>query len=243
MVNHRSGKISFGIVPFFLYLCIMDKTAESEIIDYLYEKMVALMMPITHMPQTFIAFVAPLFKPSLQISPAPTFDNPVPQHINCIEVSSILTFDKPELRSIIRLLVAYEHHSKPTQKKLLPLKKNAHSKLCKNNYTLCEFYNFMLSIKDDYIAYLMVSARVVHSETLFNERRDTIEFSVWLSGFDIIGADNKLMQGQDELEVKKKWELLCIQKGYHSDFSTLIGRADAYINIFTMDYTVKRHNQ
>jgi hypothetical protein len=202
----------------------MDKTAESEIIDYLYEKMVALMMPITHIPQTFIAFVAPLFKPNLELSP-------------------ILTFDKPELRSIIRLLVAYEHQSKPTQKKLLSLKKNAHSKLCKNNYTLCEFYNFMLSIKDDYIAYLTVGARVVHSETLFNERRDTIEFSVWLSGFDIIGADNKLMQGQDELEVKKKWELLCIQKGYHSDFSTLIGRADAYINIFTMDYTVKRHNQ
>ncbi len=221
MVNHRSGNISFGNVPLFLYLCIMDKTAESEIIDYLYERMVSLMMPITHMPQTFIAFAAPLFKPNL-------------------EVSSILTFDKSELLRIIRLLVAYEHHSKSFRTSLLK-ERNVRSKLCKNNYTLCEFYNFINTVKDDYIAYLMIIARVVNSEHLLGEVRDTIEFSVGLAGFDIIGADNKLMEGQDALEVKKKWEALCIQRGYYSDFSELIGRADAYTNVFKMDYTIKRY--
>jgi hypothetical protein len=211
------------------------KRLENEVVEYLYERMVKQMLPISQMPKTFPAFIGK-FVGRTTSPPA----------------EAVLAFNKPEFENLIRLLMNYEQYGKPNKDKsgwngATPLSRrsypnavrkhnNEYKKLCKVHYRICEIFRLLELVPDDFIAYVKVSAALLGTEDDRLHRKIRVEFSIGLGGFDIMGADGKRLPHYKLQQVVNRWEQVCADEQFFSDFSILISKAGLNGIIFLMDY-------
>ena len=219
----------------------MDRTVEGQVAEYIYERLIKLAMPVTKMPLIFQGFIAPL-----------------EQRINA-PVTAILPFDRPEFQQAIQLLLGFEQHTKPNSKKSpwlkgTPLSRRSYadavrehnrqySGLCRNHTRLCETFDLLAHMPDDFIGYLQLSAIRLKDfdDDEFLERgyRNTriVEFAIGLAGFDLMNSQGKRMAMYERKLVTADWEQHCADHHYFTDFSLLIDQAEANGIIYLIDHT------
>jgi hypothetical protein len=171
--------------------------------------------------------------------------------------------------------MGFEVHTKPNSKKSpwlkgTPLSRRSyadavreHNKqyagLCKNHTRLCEMFDLLMYMPDDFIGYLRLNAvklgineqglmaNVAHTvdtflggelEEFFTRwRRNTIEFAIGLAGFDLMNSSGKKMALYERKQVTADWEQHCAEHHYFTDFSLLLDQAEANGIIYLIDHT------
>lgn len=205
-----------------------------EIVEYIYEKLRSMMMPITEIPATLRVLVSPIKRDYKSKSGAS------------------LAFGRSEFRELIGLLVGFERHGKDPKSRVALNADTSLSRLrthfgavrkhdstrdvvCKNYTRLCELYDFLYLIDEDFIAYMNVFCFRSTTGDLFNTME--IEFSIGLGGFDLVNSDGVVMNYAAQQFVTARWGRICSDCNYFNDFSRLIGTAEMNAILFMMDYT------
>jgi hypothetical protein len=221
----------------------MDKTIEAEVAEYIYERLVKLAMPVTQMPLSFHGFIAQL----------DWINNHPPS-------SAILPYNRSEFEQAIQLLIGFEQHAKPNAQKSAwtkgtPLSRRSYANavrehnpqykgLCKNHTRLCEVFELLHHMPDDFIGYLQLSAvkLIRFNNDDYDEytpilRARTFEFAIGLAGFDLMNSKNKPLRAYECNLAAYRWEQHCADHHYFTDFSLLINQAEANGIIYLIDHT------
>ena len=199
--------------------------SSNETIEYLYEKIIKLMMPVYQMPASFPAYISPVLSNNLHQGNY-----------------SVMPFNRSEFEHVIKLLIGYDHCnnivSQSRYNTNLCYKAFRLDDILYNAGILHELLELLEHVDNNFTAYLSISCIVTNSYRAMGSSlvRQNIEFSVCLAGFDPIDLNSKSLTGDALRDEIALWDRICIDHDFLHNFSVLVGEYNKSCIVFSADY-------
>jgi hypothetical protein len=189
------------------------KTAENEIVEYLYEYMIKRMIPVNEMPRTFRVFC----------------DGVIAGRIAAM--TATLPYNRSEFEEIIRALISFEKNS------VLPyigwnsnLEQDGYPPAvtdispiygCHNYHQLFTWYEFLQEVPNDFIITLNVQAVRSNRPKENSKKVSPIEFRVWIEGLTLMNSNRRLSE-PETTRVIFEWSHIRRKNGYADNLTQYI---------------------
>jgi len=185
--------------------------SDNEVIEFIYERMVKLMQPVSRVPIAFSGVVSKWLMPD--------------SHMRG-DVNIVLSYDRESMVKVVRLLYSFAHFMRP--KPGVSLKTNLH-----------EFIEFLQNVDDDFVGYITVHCSPLEykgREVSKYYSARLIRFSVEMDGIDVFHGD-RVCSATESAAVRARWSQICGDHGYSYNFGGLVGHTSNFsLCVFRMDY-------